>query len=310
MKNKRITNKEKVRQALAKVGHRLSIKEVSHLTGLTKTQVRGTANYYNSDIVSVSKGEINLLSQAYKGRGLRVTPTKDDVKSGIICSDELSIYLWFTLLFKKTIFLSGDGITFTPTKEKTSSNSKSLISGFSKWYKLTNFQAGDDIIFRCYDFKNRKFEITRLPFQKRNEEEILHQNSKLGEIIYDILNHYMDKCDLSYFLARNYLLKDLYLDKTLPDQYTRALQTNPYLFIFNKGTQRFSYSNIGIKKYFYHHRGVHKIVNIIEDEMVGRCGYCFELESFMKWDKDQGWRPAKEGEYFGLTLDKSFFKRK
>ena len=58
--NKRITNRKKVKEALNKAGLRLSIDEVSHLTGLTKTQVRNTANYYDNDIVLVGKGEIDM----------------------------------------------------------------------------------------------------------------------------------------------------------------------------------------------------------------------------------------------------------
>jgi len=94
MKNKKITNKEIVRKALLKAGHSLSIDEASSLSGLKKAQARGTANYYGSKIVPVGKGKIDLLTRAYKGRGLRVTPAEEDIKEGVVYSDELYVYLW------------------------------------------------------------------------------------------------------------------------------------------------------------------------------------------------------------------------
>jgi len=308
--NKKITNKEKVKEALNKAGHRLSIDEVSHLTGLTKTQARNTANYYNSDIVSVGKGEIDLLSRAYKGRGLRVTPTEDDIRRGIIRSDELSVYLWDIPRYIEEVTLLGEnGMSFKGKREYLP-NSQSVMSGFNRWYQLMNFQPGDDIIFKCRDLNNQEFEIFYLPFSKRDEKEILRQNNRLGEIIYDILKHYVNKYEMIYFLARKYLLRDFYLKEILPDQITRALSTNPYLFIFEHRHQKISYLNVGIKKYFHYYKGVYHTVSIVKDEMIGKYGYCSECESFMKWDEKQGWRPAKEEEYFDITLDKSFFKRK
>jgi len=184
--NKKITNKEKVKEALNKAGHRLFIDEVSHLTGLTKTQARGTANYYNSDIVSVGKGEIDLLSRAYKGRGLRVTPTEDDIRKGIILSDELFVYLWgIPRYIEEVTLLSENGMSFKGKREYLS-NSQSAMSGFNRWYKSINFHPGDDIIFKCRDLNNQEFEIFYLPFSKRNKKEILHQNNRLGEIIVNV----------------------------------------------------------------------------------------------------------------------------
>jgi len=81
MKNKKVSNREKIREALNKAGHSLSINEVSCLTGLAKTQVRNTANYYQSEIVPVGRGKIGLLTRAYKGRGLRVTPTRQGIEA-------------------------------------------------------------------------------------------------------------------------------------------------------------------------------------------------------------------------------------
>ncbi len=311
MKNERITNKEKVRQALDRAGHRLSINEVLHLTGLTKAQVRGVANYYSSDIVPVGGGKIDLITRAYKGRGLRVAPTKDDIKAGIIHSDELFVYLWSVMhSLREVTLLSEDGINFKPKREYGLSTPQSVISGFSKWYKLTDFQAGDDIIFRCRDLKDREFEITRLPLQKRNKKEISYQNNILGEIIYDILNHSINKCEQVHFLALNYLLKDPYLDEILPDQLMQVININPYLFIYEKRLQKMSYFGVGIKKYFHYHKGTCHVVSVVKDEMIGKYGYCMECQSFMKWNEKQDWKPAGEDEYFDITLNSSFFKRK
>lgn len=250
--NKKITNKEKVKESLNKAGHRLSIDEALHLTGLTKTQVRNTANYYDNDIVFVGRGEIDIFSRAYKGRGLRATPTKNDIKTGTVCSDELFIYLWpISHSFEKVTLFSKDGMNFRPERGHFP-NSQSAIGDFSKWYKLTNFQPGDDIIFKCHNSKKQEFEIFRLPSEERNEKEILHRNNQLGEIIYNMLKHYTNKYEMLYFLTRKYLLRDLYLKEILPDQITRALSTNPYLFIFEHRLQKISYLNVGIKKYFHH----------------------------------------------------------
>jgi len=311
MKNKRVTNREKVKEVLDKIGHRLSIDEVSHLTGLTKTQVRNTANYYDSDIVPIGGGIINLLGRAYKGRGLRITPTKDDIRKGIICSDELFIYLWaIGRSFEEITLFSKDGVSFNPKREYGLSSSQSVIGGFREWYRLTKFQEGDDIIFKCHNLKNQEFEIFRLPSSRRDEEKILHQINRLGEMIYDMLKYSINKYEQLHFLARKYLLRDIYLDEILPDQIMRALSTNPYLLIFEEKYRKVSYLSIGIKKYFHYHKGTYHTVSVVEDEIIGKYGYCEECESFMKWDKKQGWRPAKEEEYFGITLDNSFFKRK
>ncbi|MCD6318348.1 hypothetical protein J7M02_04715 [Candidatus Aerophobetes bacterium] len=118
------------------------------------------------------------------------------------------------------------------------------------------------------------------------------------------------KYEQVFLLARKYLLRALYLDEILPDQLTRALSANPYLLIFEKRYRKLSYLSVGIKKYFHSHAGVYHAVSIMEDEIIGKYGYCLECESFMKWDKKQGWRSVREEEYFDITLDKSFFKRK
>jgi len=77
------------------------------------------------------------------------------------------------------------------------------MSGFKRWYKITNFQVGDDIIFKCRDLNNQEFEIFRLPFQKRNEQKILHQNERLGKIIYDMLKYSVNKYNEPIFSLRH-----------------------------------------------------------------------------------------------------------
>jgi hypothetical protein len=261
--------------------------------------------------VPVGGGKIDLLSRAYKGRGLRVTPTENDIKAGIICSDELFVYLWgIPRYIEEVTLLTEDGMSFKPKRQYGLSGSQSVMSGFKRWYKMTNFQVGDDIIFRCRDLNNREFEIFRLPFQKRDEEKISRQNERLGQIIYDMLKYSVNKYEMIHFLARKYLLRDLYLDKVLPDQVMRTLSTSPYLLMFEKRYAKVGYLSLGIKKYFHFYGGVCHVVDVLEDEIIGKHGYCSECESLMKWDEKQGWRPAREEEYFDLTLDNSFFKRK
>lgn len=160
--------------------------EISSLTGLKKAQVRNTANYYGSEIVPVGRGKIDLLTRAYKGRGLRVTPTRQDIEAGIVHSDELSIYLW---LF-------------------------------------------------------------------------------------------------------------------------RVLSKDKYLFVLEKKYGKTSFLGVGIKKYFHSYKGEYHLVSILEDEILGKHGYCPECKSPMIWDKKRGWRSAREDEYFDLSLDKSFSKLK
>jgi len=310
MKNKGVTNKEKVREALKRAGHPLSIDEVSSYTGLRKTQVRGTANYYNSDIVSVGGGKINLLTRAYKGRGLRLTPAGEDIEAGVVRGDELSVYLWPLRVPKEVIAIGEGGEKFTLKKEFGLSARQSVISGFSGWYKMENFQAGDDIILRCSDLEEQEFNIFHLPFKERKEEEIARKNHQLGEIIYNLLKYTPEKFEIIFFLARKFLLRDLYLEKILPDELFHALSKNRYLLIFEEKERKVSYFKIGIRKYFHSHRGEYHSVSILEDEILGKCGYCTKCESPMIWDKREGWRPAREDEYFKISLDKSFFKER
>lgn len=304
MKNKKITNKEIVRKALLKVGHSLSIDEASSLTGLKKVQVRNTANYYGSGIVPVGKGRVDLLTRAYKSRGLRVTPTEQDIEQGIICSDELYVYLW-AFLSKEPIVISEEGEKFT-LQRKYRPSKQQIIYDFSKWYQMTNFQAGDDIIFRCRDSEKQEFNIFHLPARKRNEEEILRKNSRLAEMVYNFLKYTPNKFEHFSFLARKSLLRDLYLEEILPDGLFRALSKDRYLFVFLK--ENYDLFGVGIKKYFHFYKGGFHLVSIFEDEFLGKYGYCTECENPMIWNERQGWRPAGEDEYFDLPLDKSFFK--
>lgn len=111
--------------------------EISSLTGLKKAQARNTANYHGSEIVPVGRGKIDLLTRAYKGRGLRVTPTRQDIEAGIVHSDELSIYLWLFQI-KEAITISEEGEKFTLKKKFGVSDGQSLISGFSRWHQVIN----------------------------------------------------------------------------------------------------------------------------------------------------------------------------
>jgi len=309
MKNKKVTNKEIVRKILAKAEYSLSINEVSSLTGLKKAQVRNTANYYGSEIVPVGRGKIGLLTRAYKGRGLRVTPTGQDIEAGIVHSDELSIYLW-PFQIKEAIAISEEGEKFTLKKKFGVSDGQSLISGFSRWHQMINFQVGDDIIFRCCNLENQKFNIFRLPSRKRDEEEITCKNFQLGEMIYNFLKYTPNKFEHLYFLARKSLLRDLYLDEILPDELFRVLSKGKYLFVLEKKYGKASFLGVGIKKYFHSCKGEYHLVSILEDEILGKHGYCPECKSLMVWDKKRGWRSAREDEYFDLSLHKSFFKLK
>ncbi len=308
MKNKKVTNKEIVRGALNKAGHSLSIDEVSSLTGLSKAQARNTANYYMGEIVPIGGGKIDLLTRAYKGRGLRVTPSREDIEAGIVHSDELFIYLWPLLQIKEALAISEGGERFTLKREIGLSAQQSVISGFTRWYRMTNFQAGDDIIFRCLNLENQEFNIFHLPFKERNEEEIARKNSQLGEIIYNFLKYTPHKFEHLYFLARKFLLRDLYLEEILPDELFRALSKSRYLFVLEKKYEKVSFFGVGIKKYFHSYGGEYHLVSIFEDEILGKHGYCTECKSPMIWDKKQGWRPAREDEYFDISLDKSFFE--
>ncbi len=309
MKNKKVTNKDKIREALNKAGHPLSINEVSCLTGLGKTQVRNTANYYQSEIVPVGGGKIDLLTRAYKERGLRVTPSRQDIEAGIVHSDELSVYLWPLRIIKDAIAIGERGEKFALRKEFGLSDRQSVMSGFSRWYRMTNFQVGDDIIFRCCNLEKQEFNIFHLAFRARNEEEIARKNYQLEEIIYDFLKYTPDKSENIYFLARKALLRDLYLDEILPDELFRALSKNRYLLILEAKYRKVTHFNVGIKKYFHSHAGEYHPVSILEDEILGKYGYCTECENPMIWDKKRGWRSAREDEYFDIYLDKSFFKK-
>jgi len=92
----------------------------------------------------------------------------------------------------------------------------------------------------------------------------------------------------------------------LPDELFRVLNKDKYLFVFLKKNHGFLI--VGIKKYFYFFKEGFHLVSIFEDEFLGKYGYCTECEKPMLWDKRQGWRPAREDEYFELSLNKDFFK--
>jgi len=113
-----------------------------------------------------------------------------------------------------------------------------------------------------------------------------------------------------YFLARKSLLRNLYLNEILPDELFRVLSKDKYLFVLEKKYGKASFLGVGIKKYFHSYKGEYHLVSILEDEILGKHGYCPECKSPMIWDKKRGWRSAREDEYFDLSLDKSFFKLK
>lgn len=309
MKNQRITNRERVKSVLASTGHRLSLDEVVELSGLTKSQVRGVANYYDNDIVPVGEGRIDLLTRAFKGRGLRVTPGKHDIRTGIVSSDELRVYLWYGRHRGDITLIDQDGAAFTVVRERTSSNGQGVVGGFADWYERTEFQEDDDVIFRCLDLKKRIFAIFRLPLEERDEEEMTQRNEQLTEIIYNMLKYTEYKCEQVFFLARKYLLRDLYLDETLPDQLTQVVPGNPYLLLLAR-YRRLSYFSIGIRKYFHEHREELHPVSIVKDPVLGPYGYCESCQSLMIWDKEQGWRIARKEDYPHIILDRAFFKKK
>jgi len=310
VKNHRVTNRERVKSVLAGAGHRLSLSEVVELSGLTKSQVRGVANYYDSDIVPLGEGRIDLLTRAFKGRGLRVTPGEYDIRTGIVSNDELRVYLWYGRHRGDITLIDRDGAAFTVVKESVSSNGQGVVSGFADWYRRTEFQEDDDVIFRCLDLRKRVFTILRLPLEERDEEEMARRNEQLTEIIYNILKYTENKCEQVYFLTRKCLLRDLYLDETLPDQLTEVVPGNPYLLLLATAYRRLSYFSIGIRKYFHEHREELHPVSIIKDPVLGPYGYCQSCQSLMIWDKEQGWRIAQKEDYSHVILDRAFFKKK
>jgi len=309
MKNHRITNRERVKNVLASAGHRLSLDEVVELSGLTKSQVRGVANYYDNDVVPLGEGRIDLLTRAFKGRGLRVTPGEFDIRTGIVSSDELRVYLWYGRHRGDITLIDQDGAAFTVARERTSSNGQGVVSGFADWYRRTEFQEDDDVIFRCLDLKKQVFAIFRLPLEERDEEEMTQRNEQLTEIIYNMLKYTEYKCEQVFFLARKYLLRDLYLDETLPDQLIQVVPGNPYLLVLTR-YRRLSYFSIGIRKYFHEHREELHPVSIVKDPVLGPYGYCQSCQSLMIWDKEQGWRIVRKEDYPHIILDRAFFKKK
>ena len=307
---KKKNNKEKVKKVLLEAGCPLQINEVSRLTGLTKNQVRGTASYYNSEIVPLGEGRIALIYHAYKGRGLRVTPKEEDIKEGIIESDELFCYLWPIHTPEEVTCIDSSGQKFTIKRKFSTSRKQNVITGFDKWYRKESFKQGDDIIFRCWNLKGREFEIYRLPAKERNEKEIARQNKKLQNLVYDILKYTPNKYENAYYLIRKYILKDLYLEEVLPDGLLQAIKDAKFLLIFRYPYRMISYFNVGIKKYFHYYRGQYHSVSVIEDKIMGKYAYCTQCERIMVWDKKGEWRPAQKEDFPDIFLDENFFKRK
>ncbi|MCD6575177.1 hypothetical protein J7K97_05825 [Candidatus Aerophobetes bacterium] len=307
---KKKNNKGKVKKVLLEAGCPLPINEVSQLTGLTKNQVRGTASYYDSEIVPLGEGRIALIYHAYKGRGLRVTPEKGDIKEGLIESDELFCYLWPVYIPEEVTCIDSSGQKFTIKREFSTSRKQNVITGFGKWYHKEGFKQGDDIIFRCRNLKEREFEIYRLPAKERNEKKIAHQNKKLQNLVYDILKYTSNKYENAYYLIRKCILKDLYLEEVLPDGLLQAIKDAKYLLIFEQQYPMISYFNIGIKKYFHSHKGKYHLVSIMEDEIMGKYAYCTQCERIMLWDEKRGWRPVRKENFLDIFLDESFFKKK
>ena len=184
------------------------------------------------------------------------------------------------------------------------------------WYKRFNFKEGDDILFTCIDIRTNTFSIRKEKQHDRDEFVIAIKNKKLANIIYDFLNHSVEKHETEFFLFRKYLYIYPYNQPIPPDHLVKALANDNHLLISSRdkihswnGTLLDHQLTIGLKKYYFQNDLIEWTPVFIGQNNKGRkFGYCSQCGEKMHWQGGYKWlHPNIPGEYLRKFVDPDFF---
>jgi hypothetical protein len=191
MKPGEITRKTLIREALVKAGRALTVDEISAAINVPPVKINQSLNTFEFSIVRIGLETYDLPSRFYKGRSFRVTPSQFEIEKEIIRADQ-----------ELPIFLAVDYHTFDPVLLVDENKKEYLIrtikyaktapfeyyKGLKNWFQKYNFQFGDDIIFTCLSYKDRKYQIKRIKNTDRDERLISLKNKILADCIYKIIS--------------------------------------------------------------------------------------------------------------------------
>ena len=321
----KITNRQKVFNALKKAKRGLSVIELVKATGLTKQQARNTISNYDPTTVSLGGGKYALAEYALKGVRFRHTPIKEELKHRTLQAEDEFSYFFLQRKFKNLISLidqTGKEYTLRYTRP-TKKIPFAHFRGFAPFFKKTKFVLGDDLIFQIKDVNKRLFLVTYVPKKNRNKEAIKKANKKLAALVYDFLKYSFRKHEMLMFLSPRILprLRDF---KVPPDPLKKALARDKRLICFRKQfglyfgrvivPKRWSPLVIGLRKYAVKDPGGEIVWAAIDEDEFGRRGFCSHCGIPLTWNKKSGWfhpdaDPMEHHVYRGdVELDPEFFQ--
>jgi hypothetical protein len=313
-----ITRKSKIRDALKKTGRAMSLDEISTAINVSPKKIGQSLNTFEFSIVRVDTETYDLPSRFYKGRSFRVTPSNLEIEKNIIRADE-----------ELPIFLSANYDTLDPILLIDDDGDEYLIrtikyvktavfeyyKGLNNWYVKHNFKFGDDIIFTCISYDDKKFQIKHVRASDRNEKLIALKNKILADCVYKVLSMTILKYEDIMFLFRKYMFTFPYNEDVPPDSIFKVLLSDNR-FILSTRDQILSFSGevpnwkiIGLSKYFYLSRNNdYVLVEVLSDEY-GKFGSCSQCNERMIWDINAGWRHCKNDcEWADTDIPREFFK--
>lgn len=314
-----VSRKQQIRKTLEEKGKAMTITELSKALRLPEIKVRQTLTSFEYDIVRIGPKVFDLTERIYKGKTFRYTPDKTEIEKGVLKAEE-DVHLFLTACIS---FWSDINLV---DKEGNSHILKRLkiprglpfdyYRGIEKWYKKSNFELGDDMLFKCIDLKTHKFLINRQKRKERDELKITVKNRQLGDFIYDIIIHSMIKYEMDLFLVRKYLFVFPFNDPVPPDSLVKALSKD-YRFLISKDKKMLSWSghlldeelSIGIRKYYFKNEDGEYVPVIIDQDEFGKYGYCSLCSERVIWEKETGWRHTlSDAEWADSYIPPEFFK--
>jgi len=296
----------------------LTVDELVKLTGIPKDKIRQTITTYDTTVVRVGPQTYDTVERIYPGKTFRYTPQEKEIKKRVLSAEEdLHLFLTAARDYWEDVTLIDDlnNQYFLKRSKAATKRSFSAYQGLALWYKKVGFKYGDDILFTCLDFSQKKYKIVHLKKKNRDEFVIKIKNKKLADFVYSILSFNMNKYEMDTFLIRKYLFIYPFNDPVPPDSLTKAIW-NDKRFLISTRDKMLSWTghlltyelSIGLRKYYYlNEKGEYVLVTVLSDEY-GRYGFCTLCDQRLIWEKDIGWRhPNDEMEWTDSYLTKEFF---
>lgn len=313
-----VTRKTLIREAIEKADRASTLSEISKAINVSPTKINQSLTTFDFSIVRIGPETYDLPSRFYKGRSFRVSPGQLEINKGIIRADE-----------ELPIFLASSYHTFDPVFLVDEDKSEYLIrtikyaktasfeyyKDLNEWFKKYNFQFGDDIIFTCLSYQDKKYLIKHIKKSDRDEKLISLKNKILADYVYKIILMTIYKYEDIMFLFRKYMFTFPFNDDIPPDPIFNALLSDHRFVlstrdrILNHAGQIIEAKIIGLSKYYFDDKDGNKVlVEILSDEF-GKFGSCSLCNERMIWEPNSGWRHCKDDmEWADTEIPKEFFK--